>query len=143
MHRAALGIITAAAVWTGPHVAAAATARVSLGEVSTRVVRPDVDLGAVLRAAIQSELNDLSPATSGEKGPYVLSAALVRMETDAGRVSCVVSATIRTARGGTMLAIVEGRARVESQGQLSLFDVRRAVEGAARAAVVRVPEALR
>jgi hypothetical protein len=65
------------------------------------------------------------------------------MEVDGGRVTCVVSATLRTARGGTMIAIVEGRAGLETQAPLTLPLMRQAVEAATRAAIVRVPEALR
>jgi hypothetical protein len=116
---------------------------VALGEVSTRVVRTDVDLGAVLRAAVLEQLETLDAPKGGAKGPVILSAALVRMETDGGRVTCVVSATLRTARGGTMIAIVEGRAGVEAEAPITLPLVRRAIEAAAHAAIVRVPEALR
>jgi hypothetical protein len=116
---------------------------VALGEVSTRVVRADVDLGAVLRAAVLEQLETLDAPRGGGKGPVILSAALVRMETDGGRVTCVVSATLRTARGGTMIAIVEGRAGVETEAPITLPLVRQAVQAAVHAAIVRVPEALR
>jgi hypothetical protein len=116
---------------------------VSLGEVSTRVVRSDVDLGEVLRAAVVDQLSTLPSPASSARGPVVLSAALLRMETDEGRVSCVVSATLRTARGGTMIAIVEGRAGVEWQAPVSVPVVRQAVAAATRAAIVRVPDALK
>ena len=126
---------------------------VALGEVSTRVVRADVDLGEVLRAAVLQQLESLqSPRGDGPgglgvippgRGTVILSAALVRMEVDGGRLTCVVSAILRTARGGTMIAIVEGRAGLETQAPLTLSLVRQAVEAATRAAIVRVPEALR
>jgi len=125
---------------TGPLLAA--VPRVSLGEVSTSVVRSDVDLGEVLRAAVKEQLATLE-TPHAERGPLILSAALVRMETDGARVTCVVSATLRTARGGTMLAIVEGRAGVVTDEPLTPLLARRAVEAAAHAAVVRVPDALR
>jgi hypothetical protein len=116
---------------------------VALGEVSTRVVRADVDLGELLRAAVLEQLETLDAPRGGAKGPVILSASLVRMETDGARVTCVVSATLRTARGGTMIAIVEGRAGVETDAPITLPLVRQAVLAAAHAAIVRVPEALR
>jgi hypothetical protein len=120
----------------------AAPRSVALGEVSTRVVRSDVDLSDVLRSAVTAQLATLETPPS-PKGPVILSAALVGMETQEGRVTCVVSATLRTARGGNMLAIVEGRAGVVSDAPAAPAVARRAVEAAARAAVVRVPDALR
>jgi hypothetical protein len=135
------GVLVALTATTGPLLAAAP--RVSLGEVSTRVVRADVDLGEVLRAAVLEQLETLVAPRGEGRGPVVLSAALVRMEVDGGRVTCVVSATLRTARGGTMIAIVEGRAGLETEAPLTLPLVRQAVEAATRAAIVRVPEALR
>jgi len=135
------GVLVALTATTEPLHAAAP--RVALGEVSTRVVRADVDLGEVLRAAVLAQLETLQAPRSDGKGPFILSAALVRMETDGGRLTCVVSATLRTARGGTMIAILEGRAGLETQAPLTLSLVRQAVEAATRAAIVRVPEALR
>jgi len=131
-----LAALTAAApLW-------AAGPRVSLGEVSTKIVRSDVDLGQVLRVAVEEQLATLE-TPHAERGPLILSAALVRMEADGGKVTCVVSATLRTARGGTMLAIVEGRAGVVTDAPITPILARRAVEAAAHAAVVRVPDALR
>jgi hypothetical protein len=138
---ALLGVGIVAAMATSVPLEAAVP-RVSLGEVSTSVMRPDVDLGAVLRAAVEEQLSTLE-TPHAEKGPLILSAALVRMETNPGRVTCVVSATLRTARGGNMLAIVEGRAGVMTEAPPTALVVRRAVEAAAHAAVVRVPDALR
>jgi hypothetical protein len=140
--RALVGAGLVALVLTAAAPTQATGPRVTLGEVSTRVVRPDVDLSAVLRAAVLGELATLESPRK-ERGPIILSAALVRMESDGGRVNCVVSATLRTARGGTMLAMLEGRAGVETGAPITPEVARRAVEAAARAAVVRVPEALR
>jgi hypothetical protein len=120
----------------------AAVPRVSLGEVSTSVKRSDLDLGAVLRAAVLEQLSTLE-TPHDEKGPLILSASLVRIDANPGRVTCVVSATLRTAREGNMLAVVEGRAGVVTEAPPTTLVVRRAVEAAAHAAVVRVPDALR
>jgi hypothetical protein len=119
-----------------------AVPRVALGEVSTRIVRSDVDLSEVLRRAVEEQLATLE-TPHAERGPLIMSAALVRMESDGAKVTCVVSATLRTARGGTMLAVVEGRAGVVTDAPLTPLLARRAVEAAAHAAVVRVPDALR
>jgi hypothetical protein len=118
------------------------TPRVALGEVSTRVVRPDVDLGEVLRASVAEQLVTFE-APHADRERVILSLALVRMESDGAWVTCVVSATLRTARGGTILAMLEGRARLESSSPLSPGLARRAVEAAAHATMVRIPDALR
>jgi hypothetical protein len=135
-----VGLLAASTVTAAP--AFATSPRVALGEVSTRVVRADVDLGEVLRSAMQEQLVTLE-TPHAERGPVILSAALVGMDSLGGQITCTVSVTLRTARGGTMLAIVEGRARFESLAPVTPFLARRAVEAAARAAVVRVPDALR
>jgi|HubBroStandDraft_6_1064221.scaffolds.fasta_scaffold692594_1 hypothetical protein len=134
------GVLAALTATTPPLYAAVPS--VALGEVSTRVVRADVDLGEVLRTAVLEQLETLE-SPKGSKGPVILSAALVRLETEGGRVTCVVSATLRTARGGTMIAIVEGRSGLETEAPLTLRSMRQAVEAAAHAAMARVPEALR
>lgn len=136
-----VGFLAALTATTEPLLAAGPG--VALGEVSTRVVRADVDLSEVLRAAVLGQLETLQAARGDGKGPVILSAALVRMESVGGRVTCVVSATLRTARGGTMIATLEGRSGLETQAPLTLSLVRQAVEAATRAAIIRVPEALR
>jgi hypothetical protein len=134
-----VGVLTA--ITTGP--ALAAPPKVSLGEVTSRVLRSDVDMGAVLREAVQEQLSSLNTASRTEKGPFILSASLVKMDVETTKVTCVVSATLRTARGGTMLAVVEGKAGLLTEAPLTPPLLRRAVEAAAHAAVLRVPEALR
>src|SRR5580692_11311147 len=100
---ALVGIGLLAASTFAAATAGATAPRVALGEVSTRVVRPDVDLEEVLRDAIQEQLVTLE-TPHAERGPLILSAALVGMESAGGQITCIVSATLRTARGGTMLA---------------------------------------
>jgi hypothetical protein len=139
--RLLLGLGVASAITASAPLHAAAP-RVALGEVTTRVVRSDVDLGLVLREAVLLQLATLE-TPHAEKGPFILSAALVRMETDGAKLTCVVSAMLRTARGGTMLAVVEGKAGLLTDAPLTPGLARQAVEAAAHAAVVRVPDALR
>jgi hypothetical protein len=141
--RALFGVGALAAVTTAAAPVYAVAPAVALGEVSTRVVRSDLDLGEALRVAVEGELGSLQSAHAGKRGPVVLSASLVRVDAEGGRVTCVVSATIRTARGGDMIAIVEGRAGVETDAPVTAAVVRSAVSAAARAAIVRVPDALR
>ena len=141
-----LALVAAAAFWAPVAPASEAQGKVvSLGEVTTRVVRRDVDLEAALRGALDEEL---AAADLGRVPPnrwMILSASLVRMDSDAvvPSVSCVVSATLRGARGGAMVAILEGKARVEGGGVLTAAVERRAVRAAAHAALVRLRDAVR
>jgi hypothetical protein len=125
--------------------AAAAERAVSLGEVSSRVVRADVDLESVLRSSIDAQLRDLDVRRIPGGKHVVLSAALVRMETDlvTRSVTATVSVAMRTARGGSVFALLEGRARVGLESARSLATERRAIDAAVRAALERMPEALR
>jgi hypothetical protein len=126
---------------------------VALGEVTSHVVRRDLDLEAELRASLDQELQtiDLGPAP---KSQWILSASLLRMDTNPAdgsaprrtpkpTLTCVVSATLRGARGGAMVAILEGRARVDGEDVTNPTTERRAVRAAAHAALVRLHEALR
>src|ERR1043165_7736199 len=74
-------------------------ARVAIGEIGTRVTRPELDLRKALRGALERELAALELGSSGKR--YVLSASLVKLEPRrAGGVSCSVSAVLREARSG-------------------------------------------
>lgn len=123
--------------------ASAETKRVSLGEVS---VLPRADGAAapllLLRATAETELGALD--LTHVKRDAVLSVSLVRLDTEqqAGgtSVTCVVSATLRTRAGGTIFAVLEGRARVDSSSDAAKrLSLRSAVHGA----MTRVPEALK
>ena len=118
---------------------------VAVGEVSTSVVRPDVDVPGVLRATVVEELPsiDLSRA---RRRPMILSVSLVRMETestpDGPSTTCVISAALRTKKGGNLFAILEGRAKAQNGADPSFAQERLALRGAVRGALERIPEAL-
>jgi hypothetical protein len=107
---------------------------VALGEVSTAVVRGDRQLDAMLRATLVKELGELDFSRVPGRAPAILSVSLVRMDS----ATCVVSATLRTARGGAIFAVLEGRARTEN-GAPSQSLMKSAVHGA----LDRVPDALK
>jgi hypothetical protein len=107
---------------------------VALGEVTTAVVRGDRQLDAMLRATLVKELGELDFSRVPGRAPAILSVSLVRMDS----ATCVVSATLRAARGGAIFAILEGRARTES-GAPSQSLMKSAVHGA----LDRVPDALK
>ncbi|MEO6418641.1 MAG: hypothetical protein ABIP39_04500 [Polyangiaceae bacterium] len=119
---------------------------VALGEVSTAVVRGDRQLDAMLRATLEKELGELDFSRVRGKAPAILSVSLVRMDSEAtskGKVAtCVVSATLRTARGGAIFAILEGRSHTED-GAPSRIREESLIKSAVHGALGRVPEALK
>ncbi len=133
-------LVGAAAVLTRADAAERAFA---VGEVTTRVVRADVDLESALRASLERAIRDLDVSRPG--GKVVLSASLVGMDVDTATrsVTCSVSVAMRTAKGGVMIGILEGRARVGLESARSASVERRAIDAAVRAAVARLPDALR
>jgi hypothetical protein len=121
--------------------ASAETKKVSLGEVSV-VPHNDGTVAPLLRTTAESELGALD--LSHVKRDAVLSLSLVRLDTaqdgNGTSVTCVVSATLRTKSGGTIFAVLEGRARVDSSNDAAKrLSLRSAVHGA----MTRVPEALK
>jgi hypothetical protein len=120
--------------------------RVTIGEVSSNVVRTGVDYESIVRAASEEELRavDLSRVPRGKR--VIVSVALVRLDTLAEPLAtdaiCEVSATLRDARGGTVFAILEGKARAKSGGAPGAVEST-AVHGALRGALARIPDALR
>jgi hypothetical protein len=147
-----LVLVGAAAVLTTADAAEHDASGVGIGEVTTRVVRTDVDLNAMLRSSLDHALHDMDAAhPTPEAKPrhaqrdVVLSLALQDMAVDPGAhsVTCSVSVALRTARGGAMFAVLEGRARVGIESSRAASVEVRAIDAAVRAAVARVPDALR
>jgi hypothetical protein len=142
-HRALSFVLALAAV------AAPVTAgekRVVIGEVSSQVVRSGFDYESLLRAASEDELRtlDLSRVPSGKR--VIVSVALVRLDTLAqpsgADTTCVVNATLRDARAGTVFAMLEGKARASGAGAGGTVE-RSVMQGALHGALGRIPEVLR
>ena len=122
----------------------AGKAPVTLGRVTTRVQK-----GPEVRQALESAVTqELSKVVSSVKSRerYVLSAALVKMETvtesDQAETTCVVSATL-TREGGALHAVLQGRARATDHKRAARDAELGALRAAVRSAIGRVPEALR
>ena len=137
-------IVLAAAVFAAP--ASAGENRIVIGEVSSQVARTGVRFEPLLRAASEEELTalDLSKVPRGKR--VIVSVSLVRLDTLAEPsttdATCEVSATLREARGGTVFAILEGKARVKGGGTPGAVETS-VVHGALHGALARIPEALR
>ncbi|WP_394823705.1 hypothetical protein [Pendulispora albinea] len=120
-------------------------ALVAVGEVSTSVVRPGVDVPGVLRAAVTEELPSLD-LSRARRRPVILSVSLLRMETEStaegAATTCVISAALRTKKGGNIFAVLEGRAKAQSDTSAPFAQERLALRTAVRGALQRIPEAL-
>jgi hypothetical protein len=126
---------------------AAAPAPVSIGEVTSEVVREDVDMSLVVRGVLEQELPGVDMGKPGKPRPTVLSLSLVRMDREAvpnnkAQVTCVVSATLRDQKKGALLAVLEGRARAENEESLVVLLEHATLKSAVRGALARLPEAL-
>ncbi|MDB4998447.1 MAG: uncharacterized protein JWM74_5879 [Myxococcaceae bacterium] len=146
--RSCLGFIALSlAVATSTGEASGAEKKVSVGEVSTNIVRTDVDLSALLRTTIESELAGVDLSRVSRKDASILSVSLIRMDTEptahGASTTCVISATLRTKKGGAVFAILEGRARADNGASTQKSAEAHAIQGAVRGAIVRLPEALR
>jgi len=146
-HISLAALVTVASLASLDAIAASPPA-LTIGEVTTEVVRQDVDLGATLRTMLEQELPGVDIGRPRPK-PTVLSVSLLRMERTAvpgegnkTQVSVVVSATLRDKKKGAVVSVVEGRARAENDERLVDLLEHAALKSAVRGALARVPEAL-
>lgn len=128
---------------------------VTLAEVASRVDAKSVslpNLTELLRADVETELSAIDWAREGARQSYLISASVVRLKAersgDTLHATCAVSATIRDKQRGTLIAIVEGRARAEQVharpgAHPSLGVERDALSGAAQSTVGAIAKAIR
>lgn len=120
---------------------------VALGEVTARVAPHGQPMAEVFRSTLQAELDQLDLGKVRVREHFILSAALLKMDTsthqDESTATCVVSATLRRARGGDLHAIIRGRAKAVD-GPRRVRDAElSALRGAVHSALSHVPEAIR
>jgi hypothetical protein len=136
-------IAIAIATFAAP--AMARESRVVIGEVSSNVTRAGQDYESLLRSASEEELSALDLSLIPLKRRVIVSVALVRLDTLAAPrttdATCEISATLRDARGGSVFAILQGKARAMSGGAPGEVEST-AVHGALHGALARIPEAL-
>jgi hypothetical protein len=138
------GIATA---WSSYAAARPEGPLVALGEVEVSRGGARPFLGPLLRSALEREIEalDLHAAPHGRR--FVASASLVRLETDstgsALRASCVVALVLREARGGAIVAMVEGRARAEGDWAGLATAESLAIGAAAHGAAQALPQVVR
>lgn len=118
---------------------------VSLGEVTAHASgRSFVPL---FRKAVARELSQVDFGKAQPHERFVLSAALLRLHAarhqDGAEATCVVSATLRRARGGALHAILHGRAKAVDGARRTRAAEIDAMNAAVHSALRRVPEALK
>jgi hypothetical protein len=143
--RAVSAVAVVALFVTGARGTVAREKPVVIGEVSSQVARRGIDYAALVRLTSEEELRalDWSHVPHGKR--VIASIALVRLDTfEEPRTTdstCEISATLRDARGGTVFAILEGKARAKTDGA-STSEIG-ALRGALHGALARIPEVLR
>jgi hypothetical protein len=142
--RLGLSFVAGVALLFGAGQARASDAPIAI-EVSTKVVRPDLDLPPLLRAVAEAEVSHLDLSAVPKDAKLVLSVALVRIDTtrssSGATVSCLVSATLSDAQKGSIFAVLEGRSNAQSKKVEPAVE-RAAVRAAVRGAVSGLPRAI-
>jgi hypothetical protein len=142
---AACGLLLAALSMHHPSPAQAPP--VGLAEVTSRIqLSPPLErrfrlmLGAELRQVLRRANETES------RGPYLLSASLVRLATERSKgqvlTECEVRTTLRTARGGEIIAMFRGTGRASDEPAAEEENRLLALGAAVRSSVKRLPEAL-
>jgi hypothetical protein len=147
---AALTAGPAAAEDARPPAEGAAKGPVTLGEVATSAAAGStrlLNVADLLRRDAEAELAALDWTHTKLRHRYTVSALIVRLDSAplgerALSASCTISAAVRDERG-SLLAIVEGRARAEDAASAGIAAERDALAGAVRSAITAVPEAIR
>lgn len=111
---------------------------IAIGEVAPPPRGAGIDV-AGLRAAARSELARLEPIRLPAKRRVVVSFALTRAAL-AGPVACTVNATLRDARTGAMIAVIEAGAQAD--GPQSAEARKQVARAAVKSAVRGIPRAL-
>lgn len=128
-------LLLAAALSSGD--ANASDTSIALGEVAVPPASSGVDR-ATLRTAAEGELRSVDTSKLRKRRNVVVSVAVIGSAPSP--FACTVNALLRDAETGTMLAIVEGRARAEGAANPELR--KRVLRAAVRSAVRQIPEAL-
>lgn len=123
-----------------------AAAPIALGEVTTKITRPEIDVPATFRAEVARQLQGVQ-LDLPDQDHVVLSASLVQLDTrrsgDRAESKCEVSATLRKKRGGALVAILRGRARAEDAARASADNELTVMRAAVRSAMRGIPTALK
>jgi hypothetical protein len=111
--------------------------RIAVGEISTPPVSSGVDVGN-LRDAAEGEIRQIDLSKLPPRRRLVISLAVTRAAIDP--IACTINATVRDAKTGAMMAIIEAGAK--SDGPVSPALKKQVADAAVRSAVRRIPGVL-
>lgn len=117
--------------------AGAAETSLALGEVAVPPVSSGVT-HASLKSATEGELLGVDASQLRKKRTVTVSVAVIG--SSQSPFACTVNALLRDAKTGTMLAIIEGRAKAEGDANPELR--KQVLRAAVRSAVSQIPAAL-
>jgi hypothetical protein len=141
-----LALFAFAAATVSTSAEAAKTKLVSIGEIVSAAPKGKAKLDLV-RSALEQELDSIDWRKSTRMKPYVVSVSVVTLETETTRdrvaTTCELSTTIRSAKSGSVVAIVNQRVRAENGPAYARAVEDGAVRAAASAAIRKIPDALR
>ena len=148
--RPAVSVVVALFAFAGVTLSTAAEAAktklVSIGEIVSAAPQGKAKLDLV-RSALEQELDTIDWRKSTRMKPYVVSVSVVTLDTELTRdrvaTTCVLSTTVRSAKSGSVVAIVNQRVRAENGPSYARAVEDGAIRAAASAAVRKIPEALR
>ena len=136
----------AVATFASAMVLAADSTRITIGEVTARVEGADPQTEATLRRLVEREIDALELKRCKRRETFVFSASLLKLDAktsrEGSRVSSVVSATLRNASTGALLATMRGSAVVEDDKTVLEKAKMRSLESAVHGAVKDVPNLL-
>ena len=109
----------------------------SLGEIAAPPAAMNIDLPS-FKTAAEGELRGVDVSKLRKHRNVLVSVAIIGSEQ--APFGCTVNALLRDAKTGTMLAILEGKAKAQGAANETLR--REVLRAALRSAVTKIPEAL-
>lgn len=124
---------------------AAKTKLVSIGEVVATAPKAKGKINFV-RSALEQELDSIDWRKPTKNKPYVVSVSVVNLETETTRekvaTTCELSTTVRSAKDGSVVAIVNQKSRAENEAAYAKSVEDGAIRAATTAAIHKIPAAL-
>lgn len=106
-------VLSIALLLASAGTAHAAGRAVVVGEVTSNVVRTEIDVRAIMRDAAERELATMPVGRASTARPVIASVRLASLEISASSSTCSVTIALRRARGGALFAMLEGSARID------------------------------
>ncbi len=132
-------------VLTSSVAGAAKPKLLSIGEVVSSQAKTSGKLPLV-RSTLEKELETIDWRKSTRNKPYIVSVSIVSIDTQTTRdkvsTTCELSTTVRLARDGSVVAILNQRSRAENELVYAKSVEEGAIRAAASAAIRKIPVAL-